>query len=380
MGVYNKTGFIMKLLTLLLILYPLFVVAQSYEQELLQDLEKIEIPANIESFAPLFHFKPINQDTTSVCWSFATLSFIETEAKRIGFKPVRLAMMFPPYYAFIEKARYFVQQKGNSRFEPGDLFNTVVDVIRKYGIVPLEVYPGKTNPAERYNHDALYAELRELMNNVKATERWDESSVVADVKKILDKYLGKPPEEFTYSGKSFTPHTFAGEYLALPWDDYILITSFMYAPYHQFISLEVPDNWHNYDRYYNVELDEFYRSLISAVSAGYSAAIDGDIGEPGRYGPLDISVIPMFDIPPGSIDQAAREYRFQKGITEDDHLMHIVGYQRLNGEDWFLVKDSWRDAWQGSLEGYFMYRGDFVKLKVLACMVHKDAVPSLIRP
>ena len=355
-------------------------LAQTFENEVHKDLKKIERPSNLESFAPVFHFKPVNQDTTSVCWSFATLSFLETEAKRLGLKPVKLAMMFPPYYAFVEKARYFVSQKGNSRFEPGDLFNTVVDVIRKYGIVPLEAYPGKTGPDETYNHDILYARLKELMNDVKTTGRWDESAVVADVKKILDQHLGKPPEEFIYNGRTFTPLSFAEEYLPLPWDDYILITSFQYAPFHRYISLDVPDNWHYYDRYYNVELNAFYLNLISAISDGYSVAIDGDIGEPGRYGPLDISVIPEFDIPASAIDQAAREYRFQKGITQDDHLMHIVGYQNLKGEDWFLVKDSWRDAWQGNMTGYFMYRGDFVKLKVLAYMVHKDAVPELIRP
>lgn len=288
-------------------------------------------------------------------------------------------MMFPPYYAFIEKARYFVQQKGSSSFKPGDLFNTVVDVIRKYGMVPLEAYSGKTDQAETYNHDELYSRLESLMNEVKATERWDESAVIADVKKILNEYLGQPPEEFIYNGQTYTPVTFAEEYLSLPWDDYVLITSFRYAPFHQYISLDVPDNWHHYDRYYNVELDEFYQNLISAILNGYSAAMDGDIGEPGRYGPLDISVIPDFDIPADAIDQAAREYRFQKGITQDDHLMHIVGYQNLKGQDWFLVKDSWRDAWQGKMPGYFMYRGDFVKLKVLAYMVHKDAVPGLIR-
>jgi len=56
--------------------------------------------------------------------------------------------------------------------------------------------------------------------------------------------------------------------------------------------------------------------------------------------------------------------------------MHIVGMTESGGHDWFLVKDSWRDAWQGKHKGYFLYRGDFAKLKILAYLVHKDAVAA----
>lgn len=369
-----------KLITLLLLIFFWHLVPAKTLNELLPDkFKNISRPANINSFGPVFHFAPVNQDTTLVCWSFATLSFLETEAERLGYKPVKLAMMYPPYYAFIEKAKYYVQTKGTSRFVPGDLFNTVIDVIRKYGIVPLEVYRGQTDKAVKYNQNELYAQLKAYMNNIKEKELWDETAVVAGVTEILDTYLGKPPIEFSFQGKMYTPISFAAEYLPLPWDDYLLVTSFMYAPYDEFIALNVPDNWRNYDRYLNVGLEEFYKGISSALAGGFSVAIDGDINEPGRYGPLDIDVIPEFDIPSNAINNEAREYRFQKGITEDDHLMHIVGYQNLDGQGWFLVKDSWRDAWQGQLAGYFLYREDYVKLKVLAYLVHKDALPGLVK-
>ena len=65
----------------------------------------MEKPQNLEAFRPVFHFAPVNQDTTNACWSFSTLSFIETEVQRIKGKPVKLAVMFPVYYAFMEKAK-----------------------------------------------------------------------------------------------------------------------------------------------------------------------------------------------------------------------------------------------------------------------------------
>ncbi|MBD3224043.1 MAG: peptidase C1, partial [Caldithrix sp.] len=100
-------------------------------------------------------------------------------------------------------------------------------------------------------------------------------------------------------------------------------------------------------------------------------------GEVGRIGDKDVAFVPAFDIPSDDIDQAAREFRFNNGSTTDDHLMHIVGYADSGGEDWFLVKDSWRTAWDGQFSGYYFFHEDYIKLKVLAYMVHRDGVPNI---
>jgi len=143
------------------------------------------------------------------------------------------------------------------------------------------------------------------------------------------------------------------------------------------IELEVPDNWAHRKIFYNVPLDIFYSSLKKAVESGYTVAFDGDTGEPGRMGKEDAVFVPEYDIPGKYIDQQARELRFKNGSTTDDHLMHILAYNQFKGDDWFLVKDSWRTAWDGEAKGYYYFHGDYVRLKVLAYMVHRDAVPSI---
>jgi len=343
-----------------------------------QEIAGMDVPAQVEMFNPRFHFPPVNQDTTSICWSFSTISFIETEMYRLGLPPVKLAVVYPVYYTFIEKARAFVRSKGTSRFEPGDLFSSVYEIVNKYGIVPESVYRGRSETRKTYNHDSLYAELKTCMASVKKEAEWDEAKAVTRVSDILNRHLGSPPSTFEYEGKSYTPVSFLNERVKLPWHDYLVVTSFIYAPYDSFCVLKVPDNWRNNEKYFNVTLPVFYQNLVTALKKGYSVAIDGDIGEPGRYGISDVAFIPSFDIAPGDIDQTAREYRFDKGLTTDDHLMHIVGFTRKDSLDWFLVKDSWRDAWEGEQKGYFFYRGDFVKLKVLAYLVHRDAVPDIV--
>ena len=96
-------------------------------------------------------------------------------------------------------------------------------------------------------------------------------------------------------------------------------------------------------------------------------------------GEEDAVFLPEFDLPGKYINQAAREFRFKNGSTTDDHLMHALAYKKVSGQDWFLVKDSWRTAWLGSAKGYYYFQGDYLKLKMLAFLVHKDALPDIAK-
>ncbi len=352
-----------------IILFILFISAvvftQDFKNAALEEAKKIKIPAP-DDFEQIFHLAPINQDTTDACWSFSTLSMLESDLKRRGINPPRLAMMYPVYYGFIEKTKRFIEKKGDSRFYGGDLFSGVLEIIKQYGIVPFSVYEGDTRSCSTFNHDAMFASLDSLIKDIKANNRWDVETAVKQVTQILNKHLGEPPQKFVFENKTYTPKSFMTDYLKLNPDEYVTFTSFSYAPFNQNIVLDVPDNWARLKIYYNLPLDEFYQTLKDVLQKGYSVAIDGDTQEPGRIGELDICFIPSFDIASENIDQDARDFRFDNGATTDVHLMHIVGFTELNDQDWFLVKDSWRSAWYGKYKGYYMMRGDYVKLKILA--------------
>jgi bleomycin hydrolase len=126
-----------------------------------------------------------------------------------------------------------------------------------------------------------------------------------------------------------------------------------------------------------VLLPVFYDALKGALRAGFSADIDLDTSEPsyettGRY-----CFIPDFDIPSAQITQAARELRFLNGATSDDHAIHLIGCTSVAGEDLFLAKDSWKVAWRDGNQGSLFLHSSYVKLKVLAFLVHRDAVPQV---
>ncbi len=369
----------MKKAILLATLFLLATNALAQKMDVPRFLKKIHLPSSVQPFHPLPHLQPINQDTTSACWAFATTSFVESEMLRLGRDSVRLSMMFPFFHAYIEKVRRFVQTRGHSRVAPGGLFPDVMDIIQKYGIVPYKNYSGLLNGQKHYNQRAMYAAIDSLLNRVKELNIWDEDLILQKTREILYRYMGVPPETFTYKGIEYTPKSFLKKVVRLPWQNYLMVTSFEYAPYYRFVELKVPDNWAHNSRYFNVPLQVFYNGIKRALQRGFSVAFDADISEPGRIGRYDVSFVPPYDIPGKYIDAEAREYRFNNHCTTDDHLMHFLGYYRNHGQDWFLAKDSWRDAWQGKHPGYFLDHGDYVRLKVLAFLVNKEAIPEIAK-
>lgn len=342
-------------------------------------LARIDHPSIIQDFTPIYHLQSRNQDTTNICWSFATSSFIETEMQRLGRTPVALAPMYFAYCTFIEKTKEFVRTKGASRFSEGDLFSGVIENVKAYGIVPLSAYRGQTRNCPTLNNEPLMKELETAIGSIRSDSLWNESAALAIVIPILNRYLGEPPASFDYEGSTYSPAEFRDKIVRLPWDDYVLVTSFMYAPYHKKTELRVPDNWKHYANYLNVPLNEFYALFTGALSRQYSVAFDADISEPSYRLTKQYAFIPDFDLPTQAITPEAREFRFQAGATTDDHLMHAIGYTKKGKEDWFLVKDSWRTAHEGPLHGYIIMHSSYVKMKVLAFLVHKDGVPELMK-
>jgi bleomycin hydrolase len=361
-----------------LLLSGWYASAQSIEQKLRAFIANTPRPHRVEDFSVIPHLSPLNQESTLFCWSFATSSFIESEMQRLGMEPVRLSIFYPVYYVYLEKAKQYVRTKGQSRFGPGDLFSGVLDIIKEYGAVPAEIYGGDKAEVTD-NHEALYRELDQYIAAVKKTADWHEGRVLKRVQAILNKYLGKPPQTFTYKGKTFSPRSFFEEVVKLPWQEYVILTSFQYAPFYQFTELRVPDNWKRNSNYFNVPLATFYNSLKEALSNGYSAAVVIDISEPSYELIKGIAIIPDFDIPYRVISQEARELRFNTGVTTDDHLVQLIAHKKFGEADWFLAKDSLRASWEGDHKGYVFFHESYVKLKVLALVVHRDGVPAVKR-
>ncbi|HVP35700.1 MAG TPA: C1 family peptidase [Terriglobales bacterium] len=349
------------------------------EKEIRFDFTWVQKPASIDAFQKTFHFEPLRQYLSGTCWCFSTTSFFESEVNRLTGQKIKLSEMFTVYYEYLEKARRYVQERGESYFDEGSEGNVVMLVWRKYGIVPAEAYKGELDPDGRYDHSEMIAEMSSYLDQVKEKNLWDEELVVASLSLIMDKYMGRPPASFVYKGVQMTPQQFLAKVLKLNLDDYVSVMSTLSQPFYAYGEYAVAANWWHSRDYYNVPLDNFYQIIKYAIQNGYSVRLNGDITEPG-FSPLEnAAVIPSFDIPLEYIDQGSREFRVNNKSTSDDHDIHLVGYTRVGDYDWFLIKDSYAPTLQGEWKGYYFYREDYIKLKMLTYIVHKDAVKSVIK-
>lgn len=184
-----------------------------------------------------------SQDRAGTCWSWSTISFLESEMMRLGKDSVSLAPMYIVWNTYNEKADKYVRMHGCMNFAQGGASADVNWAIKNYGIVPLEIYSGLNYGENIHAHaeldGVLGAYLKVIVSNPnkKLSTAWKKG-----FDGILDAYLGAKPEKFTFRGKEYTPMSFY-QSTGLNMDDYISLTSFTHHPFYTKFALEVPDNW-----------------------------------------------------------------------------------------------------------------------------------------
>ncbi len=324
-----------------------------------------------------------NQALTGTCWDFATQSFLESELLRMGKGRYDLSEMFDVRYTYPLKAEMYVRHHGLFQFGPGGQAHDVLKVFDTYGAVPNSVYSGLAQGDTLYDNtemDAvLQAVLKTIVGRPKITQNYKK---VVDA--ICDIYFGKVPKEFEYQGKKYTPKSFA-ESLGINTKDYVEITSFTNHPFYKKFILEVPDNW-ALGKYYNVPLNDLIKIMDNALATGYTIAWDGAVPKDNFYRKLGYAVVPIDGDTSKTgpekekdVTQEMRQKAYDDYTTTDDHLMHITGLaQDQNGTKFYYTKNSWgtKDKKYG---GYWYMSEPFVKLRTIAILVHKDAIPKDIR-
>lgn len=329
----------------------------------------------------------ISQGRTGTCWSFSTSSFLESEIYRITGKNINISEMFNVRNTYPDKAYNYVMRQGSARFSQGGLAHDVINAIAENGMVPYTAYTGLEEGQKTYNHTELIAILKSMLDTYidtpagKLSDDWEEA-----VGAVLDIYLGKRPEEFSYDGKTYTPQSFL-EMTEIEPEDYVTITSFKNHPFYNSFILSIPDNFSN-GTFYNVPLDEFIQTIDHALKAGYTVALDVDVSEPTFSAKNGVAVIPSFSennkkamteiVKEKEITPEFRLQEFQNFETTDDHLMHITGLVKdQKGNVYYKVKNSW--GTENLAHGGYVYMSvPYAKLKAISVLIHKDAVPEKI--
>lgn len=355
------------------------------------------------------HTSVKDQNRSGTCWSFSTLSFIESEMLRAGKPETDLSEMFVVRHVYKDKSEKYVRLHGNLNYSAGAGSRDVPYIIEKYGIVPEGVYGGLSYGEDKHVHgemdEMLLAQVGAVIKNKnrKLSPAWTTA-----IDGTLDAYLGELPEEFEYHGKKYSPQSFASDFVGLNMNDYIEITSFTHQPFYKSFALAIPDNW-LWGESYNVPMNEMIAIIDNAIANDYTIAWGADVSEKGFVTKNQgVAVVPEVNTQemsnaeiakwenmstnekdaelykldkPGkekTITQEMRQEAYDNYETTDDHGMEIIGTAKdQNGTPYYIVKNSWGEY--NKYKGYFYASIPFVQYKTMSIMVNKNAIPSEIR-
>ena len=350
-----------------------------------------------------------DQNRSGTCWAYSTTSFFESEILKKTGKTYNLCESFIENKNYMDRAIQVVRLHGDCQFSQGGSAYDVHYVLQNYGICPIEAmpFPGSLYGDSLNNFNEFFSLLEPYVEAVaknkasKLSPQWK-----VGLQGILDAYLGKCPETFTYEGKTYTPKTFA-QSLGLDFNDYVSITSYTHHPFYTAFAVEVQDNWRN-PLSYNLPMDEMMQIIDYAVMNGYTVAWGGDVSEDGftRNGLayaidekkagsmqgsdmarwLKLSAAKKRDIidslgctvPEIVPTQELRQERYDGWELTDDHGMHIYGIAKdQNGKEYYMVKNSWGEA--GDYKGIWYMTKAFIAANTMDFTVNKNAIPKDIR-
>lgn len=345
-----------------------------------------------------------NQANSGTCWCFATLSFLEAELLRQGKTEYDLSEMYAVRNAYYEKGMRYFRFQGKTNFSEGGQAHDVISLIAKYGMMPEQAYTGLQYGKNFHDHSELLPAVKgfiDAINQIKLpTTVWPKAMM-----SIIETYFGEAPEKFTYEGKEYTPQTFARE-LGINPDDYVEITSYQVYPFYQQVELEIPDNW-MHARYYNVPLEDLMAIMNHSLKNGYTVVWDGDVSENGFSHYNGLAILPTAEpkemsssdrarfeqlpetekmnlysfvapVPEVQVCDSLRQATFDDRQSTDDHLMHLTGLvEDQYGTLYYKTKNSWGTS-RNPLEGYLYMSEPFVRMKTVAILVNKKALPSTI--
>ena len=350
-----------------------------------------------------------DQNRSGTCWNYSTLSYFEAEILKATGKVYDLEESFVTNKTYMDRAIQVVRLHGDCQFAQGGSAYDPLYCIQNYGIIPQGImpFPGSLYGDSLNNFNEFFTVLSPYVkaiatsNSKKLSNQWK-----VGLQGILDAYLGKCPENFTYEGKNYTPKTFAAS-LGLDWNDYVTVTSYTHHPFWTQFAVEVQDNWRN-PQSWNVPIDDMARIIENAIMNGYTVAWGGDVSEEGftRQGLAYFYDTKKMESLAGSdmahwlklpkakktnlIDslgvnvpelvptQEQRQQRFDNWELTDDHGMLIFGIAKdQNGKEYYMVKNSWGES--GEYKGIWYMTKNYIVANTMDFMVNKNAIPKDIR-
>ena len=377
---------------------------------------KIDTKFSIETPKQSIH----NQKSSGRCWMFSSMNVLRSRfaLEHKDTLAVEYSQDYLFFYDQLEKANLFLQgvietaTKSmdhpdvkfffRSPLSDGGTFCGIIDLTKKYGLVPKSVRP-ETYQAEntRLMSNIIETKLREygleLRSMVAAKKKTAainsrKTEMLSEVYRILSMTLGEPVKEFKYAHrdkngnikgeeKTYTPMEFYKETVKEPIEDTFLML--MNDPRHPYYKVyEVEYDRHTYDghnwRYINLPIEDIESIAIASLKDGRKMYSSYDLPQMDRsrgYMDLDLwdySTLFGLQFP---MTKAERISTFES-VSAHAMTLTAVDLDKNGKPRKWKVENSWGEG--SGQQGYAIMTEDWFKEYMFRLVVDKKYVPENI--
>lgn len=357
-----------------------------------------------------------NQKSSGRCWMFAALNMLRPFAmKSLDVASFEFSENYLFFWDKLEKANLFLdaiiataEREMDDRElhillkDPvynGGWWNYVVELIEKYGIVPLEKMPETVNTEKSHNMNAVLnsmlrhsaVELRAMVKEHKSSRKIEKrkTEILDDGYRLLVYHLGEPPAEFSWiyadkdgnvMEKNYTPQQFYKEVVGLDLGNYVTLMDHPGhdANRHYAINfcrnMSARPNMHFINLPMPILKQLTLETVLDSIPVWFAADTRHGMSKDGKMAVGLYDYETLFDI---DMELPKKEL-FLTGGSIPGHAMLIIGVHRVDGKPvkW-LVENSWGTDLGN--KGYWTMSDDWFDKYVYTVIIDKSRLPDEIR-
>ena len=355
--------------------------------------------------------KVTNQRSSGRCWLFAALNMLRIATIRD--KKLANDFEFSQSYLFfwdkLERVNYVLQAfeaastpASGGAAEPlegrmlqfllqdplgdGGQWQMFTNLVDKHGLVPQSAYPEtKHSGNSRGLNMVLTRKVREWCRDIRANPAaFDRQAALAETHRLLVRFLGAPPREFTWQYyekdethrrlEHLTPQTFYRDHVGVNLSEYVSLINDPRNAYGTTFGVDKLGNVAGGTavKYLNMPMDRLVALTKQAIDANESVWFGSDVSQSLRSQSCVMDA-QLFDIEGflGVNFGLSKRERIEYGESQMTHAMCITGYNEdaYGHADRWEVENSWGS--RGPAAGYYAMTTPWFRDNVFQIVVRR---------
>lgn len=309
------------------------------------------------------------------CWSYGTLSNVESQILLQTGKTVDLSEQYLLLVSLVERTMLALEKPGFQVYMGGSL-NLGERIIQEHGVLPTGAWLPRV-PFENGAHSNRFMTFLNQriakfhIDSAKNPEIHQEllTKAQADLRALFNTYIGPVPGKFTYEGVEYSgPVEFAQKFLP-PKEN---TTNRIFLPRDPDLPQSLLDTRSpggssnaalNKVKIFNVHEkseEELEKAVIESLRKGRTVSIASDMASEFIDNKTGIMSVAAFPAPPG-FEPVPRNYRGMFGLGGGGHLMEIVGVDvnEAGRVVKYKIKNSWGE--KAGDHGFFHMYPDYLR-------------------